>query len=490
MHFLAKRVSDRAHNRRGSIFFLRLLSLSAVVVLLGSLLPPVQARPDATYEANLMAAATTFTSANTLATSREARYDETTGHSIIWPLLRFYTRTGGEIRHGKPLSEPIRDKQRYVQYFERSVLEFYPQYAGTPDEVRLQLLGQLVASHAKLNLPPAEPISGSEDKWYFPQVGHSLSGSFLAFWRNGGEAESLGLPLSEEINEDGNGLVVQYFEKVRLQRPASSDRAEDVSLSNLGTIRAKQLLSPAQLAPVPRSRFSDPRVVRVPSLMFHYARVVDYRKDPLGFSLSVTPADYIKFLDWVKTNGYNTVTVSQIWDYLKYGILLPEKPVNFRWDDGHDNNWFVYQEMKKRGMTATFYVVTQRLELTPAQWRQINDDGFEVAPHTRTHAELRATNDLLSEIAGSKHDLEIMLGQPTRSFAYPYGKYNDTIKRIVRESGFEVAVSTNGGYTWTPDNIFEQPVISVTGYDSVDSFAEKITRVNPPPAQAAPPRKP
>ncbi len=417
--------------------------------------------------------------------NKQFRYSDATGHSISGPLLRYYTATGGEERHGKPLAEPIRSKDHYQQYFERSLLEFYPDYVGTGAEVRMASLGQLVADDAKLSFGQIIPFVGNADKWYFPQTGHSLSEPFLSYWRNIGDIGSLGLPISEDWDEtgsDGGKVTVQYFENGRLECPATT---ENVSISNLGTLRAQQQLKPAQLAAVPRARFDGSRNLRVPSLMFHYARLVDERRDPLGYSLSIKPETYTKFLDWVQANGYNTVTTSQVLDYIKYGILLPEKAVIFRWDDGHDNNWFVYQEMKKRGMTATFYVISQRLELTPAQWKQIDDDGFEVTAHTRTHPDLRGVRDLAAEITGSKHDIELMLGHPVRTFAYPYGKYNETIKRVVRESGFEMAVSTNGGYNWNPDIMFEQPVISVTGYDDVFSFGSKIANAYGLPAQVS-----
>ncbi len=412
------------------------------------------------------------------------RYFDTTGHGLSGPLLRYYTRTGGQERHGVALSEPVRYKNYYRQFFENTVLEFYPEYDGTGEEVKLMPLGQNAAADAKLNFSPVAPFIGTADKWYFPETGHSLAEPFLSYWRNSGEINTFGLPISEEYEEtwaDGKTQLVQYFENTRLQRPTLA--STEITIASLGTAIATQQLKPNQLAAIPRTRFEAPRNLRIPSLMFHYARVVSERADPLGFGLSITPPNYLKFLDWVQANGYNTVTASQVLDYFKYGILLPEKPVMFRWDDGHDNNWFVYQEMKKRGMTATFFVISQRLELTPIQWKQIDQDGFEVTAHTRTHPDLRGVRDLTSEITASKRDIELILGHPVRTFAYPYGKYNDVIKRVVRDSGFELAVTTNGGYNWNDSIMLEQPVISVTGYDDVTSFADKIMRASYPPAQ-------
>lgn len=415
-------------------------------------------------------------------TASQFLYVDGSGHGITGPLLRFYTRTGGAERHGLPLSEPIRVGNHYLQYFQRSALEFYPDYVGTGTEVRFAPLGHAAAEEAAASLDQAsldqvDPFVGTASDWYFPESGHSLGEPFLSFWRDEGGQDGLGLPISEETTQTGPGggpVTVQYFEYAALQRPQGNANPAEVSYVPLGETVAKEKLTPAQLAPVAKERFTAPRAVKVPSLMFHYARIVDPKQDLLGYNLSIKPDNYLKFLDWVQQNGYTTVTVGQIYDYLQYGILLPDKPVQFRWDDGHESDWFVYQEMKKRGMTATFFVISQRLELTPAQWQQIDRDGFEIGAHTRTHPDLRGVSDLAGEITGSKTDLEAMLGHPVRGFAYPSGKYNDRVVKVVRDSGFAVAVSTDGGYTWTTDLKLKEPVVSVTGQDSLASFCYKV----------------
>ena len=414
--------------------------------------------------------------AQAAAQPNQFRYFEQTGHSLNGAISRFYERNGGVERHGFPLSELISVKGKYQQFFERSLLEFSPEYNSTEFEVKQLPLGTL--GTAGRTFAPSVPLENNLNQWYFPETGHSLSYGFLEFWRNRGERASLGLPISEEMDDTPAGgpkTIVQYFEYVRLEyQPdlAGSDNA--MQIGALGRKRATEQLTAAELASVSLTKLEQPRAVRLPSLMFHYVRNVDIRKDPLGFGLSVTQDNFVKFADWIQQNGYHTVTVAQVNDYLRYGVALPDKPVNLRFDDGHADQWFAYQELKKRGMTATFFVISQRLELSPAQWQQVDTDGFEVAAHTRTHPDLRGSRDLEGEIRGSKQDLEAILGHPVRSFAYPYGKYGPTILQVVRDSGYESAVTTNGGYGWTPDNYFVQPTLSVTGNDNVESFASKI----------------
>jgi peptidoglycan/xylan/chitin deacetylase (PgdA/CDA1 family) len=405
-----------------------------------------------------------------------SQYFNSTGHSLSGPLLHYYQQSGGQSRHGAPLTEILAVQGHYWQFFQNSVFEFDPRYIGTNKEVKLVPLGSMLAAHS--DFPTVTPFVNTSNRWYFPASGHSLSNGFLNFWLNNGQLTTLGVPLSEEIQTQsaaGQAITVQYFEYARLEYHENpSDPSQSIQFTMLGQQKASQVLPPAQLSPVSMELLTTAdRSVRIPSLMFHYVRLVDAQKDPLGFGLSVTPDNFVKYLDWLQTNGFHTVTVSQIYDYLRYGIALPSKPINLRFDDGHIDQWFAYQEMHKRGMTATFFVITRRLELTPQQWQQIDQDGFEVAAHTRTHPDLKGAPDLEAEITGSKTDLEAILGHPVRSFAYPYGSYGPTILKITKSSGFEVAVSTNGGVTWNLNKEFVEPTLSVTGRDDLSTFASK-----------------
>jgi peptidoglycan/xylan/chitin deacetylase (PgdA/CDA1 family) len=80
--------------------------------------------------------------------------------------------------------------------------------------------------------------------------------------------------------------------------------------------------------------------------------------------------------------------------------------------------------------------------------------GHEIGAHTRTHPYLSklSSTDQRTEIGGSKLDLEILLDHPIKHFAYPYGDYNDTTLRVVREVGFESARTINWGNNFIETN--------------------------------------
>lgn len=91
------------------------------------------------------------------------------------------------------------------------------------------------------------------------------------------------------------------------------------------------------------------------------------------------------------------------------------------------------------------------LMMTSAQVKALHRAGMQIGAHTVSHPILArlSRDEARREIAGSKESLEHLLGERVGLFAYPNGKpgadYNDDSVAIVRELGFDSAVSTAWG---------------------------------------------
>ncbi len=74
-----------------------------------------------------------------------------TGQYVWGEFLDYWKANGGLAQYGYPITEEFKevnpsDGQTYtVQYFERNRFEWHPEFAGTPAEFQLGLLGQQVA---------------------------------------------------------------------------------------------------------------------------------------------------------------------------------------------------------------------------------------------------------------------------------------------------------------------------------------------------------
>jgi peptidoglycan/xylan/chitin deacetylase (PgdA/CDA1 family) len=130
----------------------------------------------------------------------------------------------------------------------------------------------------------------------------------------------------------------------------------------------------------------------------------------------------------------------------------------------------------------SFLELTDRLALTPKMMREMHDSGLvEFGAHTRSHANLLLlpAQHAREEVAGSRRDLEELLGSEVRHFAFPYGRPDDAGPRelaLCRELGFETAVTTRMGNLFPAhkDWMHALPRLTIRGDDQDLSAAEVL----------------
>lgn len=92
------------------------------------------------------------------------------------------------------------------------------------------------------------------------------------------------------------------------------------------------------------------------------------------------------------------------------------------------------------------------LMMSPTEVLKLHKTGMEIGAHTQSHPILSVVADAeaKAEIVDSKIDLEHILQSTVSSFAYPNGRpgrdYQPRHVDMVREAGFDFAVSTLPGY--------------------------------------------
>jgi len=100
---------------------------------------------------------------------------------------------------------------------------------------------------------------------------------------------------------------------------------------------------------------------------------------------------------------------------------------------------------------------------------------FTVGAHSVHHAMLSKQSNLdqAYEIRESKNQLEKWTGKPVTGFAYPYGNFNKVTQAILREAGFQYAVSTEARAIARNDDPFALPRIQVRNW-TVSEFASNL----------------
>ena len=107
------------------------------------------------------------------------------------------------------------------------------------------------------------------------------------------------------------------------------------------------------------------------------------------------------------------------------------------------------------------------LMMSSADLATLRNAGMEVGAHTRSHPILAVVpeDDARREIVGSKRDVEQIVGAEVKAFAYPNGRpgqdYKDCHVDMVRDAGFELAVSTAAGCVGAGADVFQLGRVSV-----------------------------
>ncbi len=212
-------------------------------------------------------------------------------------------------------------------------------------------------------------------------------------------------------------------------------------------------LSVLVLAVFPRAavRCETARAVRVPILMYHHIRTTQKDDIKMLKDLSCSLDDLKRHCRYLKANGYSTITFQDLFEYFQNDVPLPEKPVILTFDDGYQDNWNAYKELRKKNMKGVFFVVLKTLgdskHLSKTQVLAMSRDGMEIGSHSLHHEDLTKITEQKAEqeILQSKEALELFLGRPVLAFCYPGGKFNKKTLKILARSTYWFARTTRTG---------------------------------------------
>jgi len=211
-------------------------------------------------------------------------------------------------------------------------------------------------------------------------------------------------------------------------------------------------------------------------------------------NLCIPERTFAKQLEYLKNNGYHTIHLSDLMEFLNYKTAIPSKSVIITLDDGYRSIYeFAYPLLKRYGYTATLFIYTDFIEasgnaLSWKQLRKLKAAGFEIGSHSISHADLTKKlpheNDqtywsrITKEFINSKKIIDRELNQDTQFFAYPYGNYNQQILNLFPKAGYKLGLTIrNGG-----NSFFANPLTlkrSQVLEENMEYFVDRIQIIQP-----------
>ena len=245
--------------------------------------------------------------------------------------------------------------------------------------------------------------------------------------------------------------------------------------------------------------------VEVPIIMYH-----SVLKDPERTGKYViTPKQFEEDLIYLKNNGYTTITVNDLIDWVYDGKSLPDKPIILTFDDGYYNNYlYVFPLLKQYECKAVMSVIGNYTDqysesgeknayYSHITWDMVSEmlesGNIEIANHSYDMHTLnkgrKGSNKKKEEsyevykstferdLEEFQKKIEEKTGYIPRTYTYPYGSVSKDSLNFVKELGFYASLSCAEGKNYLTGDKEELYLLKRyirTGFDETSKFFAKF----------------
>src|SRR6266481_2800720 len=226
------------------------------------------------------------------------------------------------------------------------------------------------------------------------------------------------------------------------------------------------------------------------TIIFCYHRLVDKIRYP---GTEITPAAFEAQMKELKDRGITVISMQDLLAWKRGEKNIPPRAAVVSFDDGWKSQYEVgWPIMKKYGYPFTMFIYTEGVRggslgggeaITWEQLADMRDNGVDIEAHSATHQDLREGHTITlaspggkktrtkltgpqyeqwvqNEVVGCKQLLEQRLGIKINCFAVPFGNYNEHVKELARNAGYEAMFTVYG-----------QPITFTSAMDSIGRYA-------------------
>ena len=212
--------------------------------------------------------------------------------------------------------------------------------------------------------------------------------------------------------------------------------------------------------------------VYVPIVMYHEIKTYKLGKDV------ISPFEFESDLQYLQKNGFTTITITDLINYVYKDTPLPEKPIVLSFDDGYLTTYrYAFPLLKKYNMKMVLSVIGKNSEdftrihddnldyshVTWSQLRELVESGLvEVQNHTYnlhqpggkgrlgcTQRKGESLEDyqrvLLEDAFQLQNKLFNETGWLPNTYTYPYGQSSENTLLIIKKLKFKAVLTSNYG---------------------------------------------
>ncbi len=245
-------------------------------------------------------------------------------------------------------------------------------------------------------------------------------------------------------------------------------------------------LTAGDFAPLPGATSTD---TNIPILMYHHIGYVPTSTaDSIRIGLTVSPLEFSQQVAWLKKEGYNSISLNDLYLYSQKRFTLPKKPVIFTFDDGYSDAFSnAVPILKAAGYSGTFGIITNfpgtvSGSNTYATWEAIaaaKQAGMEIVCHTQNHFDgsnpTFTADYIYQNFSGCQQALQSHLGAAEPYLIYPYGHFTAVYLQQMRKVGFVMGLTVHEGAWLNLKSLTDLPRVRVNPNEPLSKFIEKLT---------------
>lgn len=226
-----------------------------------------------------------------------------------------------------------------------------------------------------------------------------------------------------------------------------------------------------------------------------YHSLIDQENPGIHF-VHILKKEFSAQMEWLYNNGYQTLTLPELYDSLVNGRPR-EKAVVLTFDDGYYSLYeYATPVLRQYGFNATLFLTTAAVghgsynilphcgmyppEDRPLTWdelREMAQSCWHIEAHGDKHfAHATLTRkELDREITDCVNAIRQHLHVQPDFYCYPYGNYSDETLKMIGEHHFKAAFSVQPGFADAGNDLRRIKRICVDAFDNLERFSLKVT---------------
>jgi peptidoglycan/xylan/chitin deacetylase (PgdA/CDA1 family) len=219
----------------------------------------------------------------------------------------------------------------------------------------------------------------------------------------------------------------------------------------------------------------------IPVICYH-----KFSEKPNG-DWTISTRNFTEQLRYLSEHNFHSISLDNLQSLLAGKMRkLDYRPIVITVDDGYKSfRTIAYPLLKKYGFKAVLFPPTDFISSGPGalSWSDLQDfsrEGFEIGSHTKSHLNLIGNTiqnyqrKLEQELAEPIEIIERKLKIPVIALAFPYGNYDNQIKKLAKTTGYKMLFTCNEYPNTEQTDPYCLGRFSIYGSDTLQNFIAEV----------------